>query len=289
MTTWYSYTQGREKHTVLGDLCITENVHSSQLDNERNLLVWLPPSYATTDKRFPVLYMHDGDNLFDAHATIYGEWQVDETLTTLADEGMEAIVVGIPNIGHVRFSEYSPFEADLPGVEDRILGLGDAYLSFIIDSIKPMIDAEFRTLPDSANTCIAGSSMGGLISLYGFLKHPDVFGMCGSFSPVFWIKDDALLQTVQAHATGHGRVYLDVGTQEGEVYAYLTTGQPPVDDVPHHAYRDGVRHLRDGLLEKGYTDNLLYVEDEGALHNEFAWAKRLPEALRFLFKDQEEG
>lgn len=287
MRIWRSYTQGRKKHTVTGDLRIVERVYSPQLDNARHVLVWLPPSYAATNRRFPVLYMHDGDNLFDAHATAYGEWQVDEVLTALADEGVEAIVVGIPNIGHVRFSEYSPFTGELPGLDYRILGLGDAYLRFITDTIKPMIDADFRTLPHSVNTCIAGSSMGGLISLYGFLKHPCVFGMCGSFSPVFWIDGDALYQAVQTHATGHGRVYLDVGTQEGEVYAYLTTGHAPVGDESHHAYRDGVRHLRDGLLERGYADNLLYIEDEGALHNEFAWAKRLPDALRFLLNTQE--
>lgn len=275
MTNWRSYTQERENHTIVGELLITDRVYSPQLHNHRNLLVWLPPSYRDNDRRFPVIYMHDGDNLFDENATPYGEWQVDETLTQLAEDGMEAIVVGIPNMAEMRFSEYCPFDEVKPA-------LGDAYLRFIVDTIKPMIDADFRTQREAASAAIFGSSMGGLISLYGFLKYPNVFGLCGAFSPVFWFNGDALYQTVLAEAIGNGRVYLDVGTKEGEVYGALVSHGPISDDAAHDAYRDGVRHLRDGLLHKGYARNLLYVEDEDALHNESAWAKRLPGAFRFL-------
>lgn len=278
MANWRPYSDLHAQHTVTGDLRFAENIHSPQLNNERHLLVWLPPSYATAaDRRYPVFYMHDGDNLFDANVSHSGEWQVDEAITALAAEGLEAIVVGIPNMGTERYTEYSPFSAAQPGK-------GDSYLDFITRTLKPLVDADFRTLPDAAHTGIAGSSMGGLISLYGFLTRPQVFGLCGSFSPVFWINGDALYQVTQTHTANPGRVYLDTGTAEGIVYANLGTTETISQADANDAYRDGVRRLRDGLAGRGYAERLLYVEDEGALHNEAAWAKRLPAALRFLLK-----
>ena len=284
MAGWQSYTDQRSEHTVTGELLITQSVYSPQLQNQRHLLVWLPPSYRHSERRYPVIYMHDGDNLFDHTVSHSGEWQVDETLTTLADEGLEAIVVGIPNMGDARFSEYSPYMHDNRGV-----GLGDAYLRFIIETIKPLIDADFHTLTDAPNTGIAGSSMGGLISLYGFLQHPDVFGLCGSFSPVFWYGDHALYALIQAAATGRGRIYLDVGGSEGIVYANLAAdGKQMSQAQANDAYRDGVRRLRDELRQREYDDNLLYIEDAAAQHNEAAWAQRLPAALIFLLQDTRE-
>lgn len=252
----------------MGDLRINDAVYSPQLNNTRHILVWLPPTYATSNARFPVLYMHDGDNLFDAYASYAGEWRVDETLTQLAAEGIAAIVVGIPNMGEQRFSEYSPFPHRTHGK-----GSGDAYLRFLVETLKPMIDADFRTLPDATHTGIVGSSMGGLISLYGFLQYPAVFGMCGVLSPSFWYGEKTMLERI-AKTPPHGRVYLDIGTKEGTV-ARSTQRL-------NHTYRDGVRKLRDAL--KAY--DLLYVEDEGAQHNERAWARRLPKALRFLLSDR---
>lgn len=280
MTDWQTYTEHRDEHSVVGELLIRESIYSVQLNNQRHLLVWLPPSYRTTEKRYPVIYMHDGDNLFDKVVSHSGEWCVDETLTMLADHGIEAIVVGIPNMGNERYSEYSPY----PHVE-RGIGRGDAYLRFVIETIKPLIDTDFRTLPDAENTGIAGSSMGGLISLYGFLQHPDIFGLCGAFSPVFWYGDGALYELIQSRSTGWGRVYLDVGGREGVVYAGLAKqSESLTEEAADLAYRDGVRLLRDQLQQRGYTDNLLYVEDDEAHHNEAAWANRLPGALRFLLQ-----
>lgn len=278
MSEWRSYTENKEKHTVSGELLIMDEVYSPQLDNTRHIYVWLPPSYRSNDKQFPVLYMHDGDNLFDAYSTTGSEWHVDETMTALAEESIEAIVVGIPNMGMMRMNEYCPFDEIQPN-------LGDAYLQFLVETIKPMIDRDFRTLPDKTNTGIAGSSMGGLISLYGFLKHDEVFGFCASFSPVFWYKgDDSLYQMVLAKADGTGQVFLDVGTKEGIVYQHLASETAPFyDEDPDDAYRDGVRQLRDGLRERGYTDEtLLYIEEECGHHNEYMWAKHLPDALRFI-------
>lgn len=288
MTTWQRYTDTRDEHTIVGELLIQPEFYSPQLDNRRDLLVWLPPSYHTSDKRYPVIYMHDGHELFDAKADLDGritEWQVDETMTTLADEGIEAIIVGIPNMLDRRFIEYCPFVHDQPPWPIKV-PQGDTYLRFIIDTVKPAIDAGFRTRPDAVHTGLAGSSMGGLITLYGFLRHPQVFGLAGSFSPAPWLGGDALKRIVEDLATGHGRLYLDVGTDEGLVYQYhadstLTEQQGGI------RYRDGVRDLRDALQARGYnTDNFRYVEEEGGRHDQFAWARRLPDAFRFLLESQ---
>ncbi|MGB1288536.1 MAG: alpha/beta hydrolase [Aggregatilineales bacterium] len=275
MTRWRSYTDTRDAHTVTGTLLICDTVHSPQLDNNRHILVWLPPSYYQSDKRYPVLYMQDGDNLFDDHSSYAGEWHVDETLTQLAADDIEAIVVGIPNMGSQRFTEYNPFVGRRPGK-------GITYLHFIIETLKPLIDRDFRTLPDAPDTGLVGSSMGGLISLYGFLKYPLVFGLCGALSPVFWIQGDVLLQTLMERPLPeYGRVYLDIGTQEGGGYGRAKSKRG--NDM-NAAYVRGVRRLRDGFHHRDYAEKTHYVEDEGAMHNEAAWSKRLPAALRFLLK-----
>jgi predicted alpha/beta superfamily hydrolase len=278
---WHDYTTRVAQHTVVGDLRVYPALHSPQLDNARDVLVWLPPGYAAGDQRYPVLYMHDGQNLFDAHSTYAGEWRVDETLTALHDEGLDAIVVGLPNQGELRRVEYNPYpwQAGSFGWEGR----GDDYIAFIADTVKPLIDSGFRTRPERAATGIAGSSMGGLISLHGYLTRPDVFGLCGAFSPVYFITD-GLQRTISERADGAGRVYLDIGGKEGEVVQRLVPGGEQNLDAAHRAYVDGVRGLRDGLLARGYrlNETLLYVEDADAPHNEAAWAQRLPVALRFL-------
>ncbi|MDX1992387.1 MAG: alpha/beta hydrolase-fold protein [bacterium] len=284
MSTWQPYHA--EQHTVVGDLRIWHDFHSPQLDNRRDVLVWLPPEYVDSSRRYPVLYMHDAQNLFDRTGSYSGEWEVDETLTALAQEGLDAIVVGLPNMREMRGVEYCPYPfRTYEGAQAE--GRGDDYIRFIIETVKPQIDRDFRTLPEAETTGIAGSSMGGLISLYGFLAYPEVFGLCGSFSPAYWFGENGLLATVQQRSTGHGRVYLDVGTKEGEtLHGWLNIFGEEADNT----YRDGVRDLRDALLSRGYTleQNLMYVEDEGAPHRESAWAARLPAALRFLLAQTRE-
>lgn len=273
MSEWQSYNV--ENHTVVGDLRFYPGLHSPQLDNRRNVLVWLPDGYATSDQRYPVVYMHDGQNLFDERTSYAGEWRVDETMQALASEGYAAIIVGLPNQGELRRSEYNPY----PPCS------GDAYIRFITETVKPLIDSTFRTQPDVAHTGIAGSSMGGLISLYGFLCYPAVFGFCGAFSTAFWFGNSGILNTIDESATGHGKIYLDVGTREGPTLAY-TVSPDDLDKMGKLdlAYLNGVRHIRAALLESGYVEpeTLLYIEDEGAMHRENEWARRLPDALRFL-------
>ncbi len=278
-TKWYDYTDLHPTHTVAGKLRVLKDFYSPQLNNKRDLLVYLPPSHGRsaaggTPKRFPVIYMHDGQNLFDAHTSFTGEWQVDETMQALSREGIEAIVVGLPNAGADRIHEYSPFA-------DRMsAGRGAAYLRFIVETVKPCIDADFLTLPDRANTGLLGSSMGGLISLYGFLAHPQVFGFAGVVSPALWFGGFAIYDFVRSAAFNDGRLYLDVGTRE-LAGSHFRRGR-----IASVRYLYSVRRMR-GLLEaKGYRrgEKLLYVEDRGGIHNERDWARRLPATVRFLLQ-----
>lgn len=262
-------------HTVSGTVFVQHDVYSPQLGNRRSVWLYLPRDYATSGRRYPVIYMHDGQNLFDEATSFAGEWQVDETLERLASDGPSAIVVGVANGGATRMNEYNPFYHRRFGP-----GAGDLYLAFLSQTVKPAIDREWRTLPDPAHTFIAGSSMGGLISLYAILRYPHVFGGAGVFSPSLQLDDD-IFHLAGAFATGWGRIYLDMGSAESE------------NTIDAHwlvrrwvAWRMlfAARRMRWTLQQRGYRlgDNLHYVEGRGDMHNEDAWARRLPGALRFL-------
>ncbi len=262
---WQNYPSQDDgaEHTVVGTVKRLDALHSPQLDNEREVLVYLPPSYATDEeRRYPVLYMHDGQNLFDRATSFGAEWEVDQTLEAASEDGLEAIVVGLPNMGEGRLDEYSPW-AD---PKHQRGGQGDLYLDFIVQTVKPIIDADFRTRPDRRSTGIAGSSMGGLISLYGFFRDRDTFGFCGVMSPALWYGGRKIYEYVEKAPFVPGRVYVDVGTQEGK--------QELTD----------VRQLKDLLTRKGYRrgSDLLYVVEMGGAHNEEAWARRLRRELHFL-------
>lgn len=278
MNGWHDYTAGAAAHTVTGTLLRRSGFPAPRGKGTRDLLVWLPPGYDSGDRRYPVVYMHDGQNLFDAHTSYSGEWQVDETMTALHDEGLDAIIVGLPNAGENRRFEYSPYPVQWDGA--RYEGYGDAYVAWLIDVVKPQVDSAFRTLPDVAHTGIAGSSMGGLISLHALIMRPDAFGFCAAFSTAYWLGENALRRTIEGQGSGHGRVYLDVGTREGDTLR----GWNLLTDDLDAAYVAGVRELRDALLLTGYSPDstLVYLEDEGAAHRESAWARRFPAAMRWL-------
>lgn len=277
MTDWQSYTATVANHTVVGDLRVHRAVHSPQLNNQRDVFVWLPPSYHTSNQRYPVIYMHDGQNIFDAHTSYAGEWYVDETLTSISREGYEAIAVGLPNTGAERHIEYNPYDTY------RAQGRGDTYINFITDTVKPMVDEAFRTRPGADTTAIGGSSMGGLISLHAFLTRRDVFGLCLAMSPSFWFGASSLLDLVETCADGTGKIYLDIGTAEGAKIRNHAHDAADGDDASQNTFVRGIRYLRDALYHQGYQDETLrYIEENGAEHNEAAWARRLPNALRFL-------
>jgi predicted alpha/beta superfamily hydrolase len=193
----------------------------------------------------------------------------------LASQGIEAIVVGIANIGARRFNEYIPFPA--PDLQDA---QGDLYVSFIADTLKPMIDRDFRTQPDRTTTGIMGSSLGGLISLYAFFKRSDTFGLAGVVSPALRWGKQGIFPFVTQAATAPGRIYIDVGTAEGT--GLVADPQSQRSFADHYVQQ--VRRMNNLLRRKGYRagQSLLYVEEEGGVHHESAWARRLPAALRFL-------
>lgn len=259
---WEIYPpEGAEGHTVAGAVRVLRGVRSERLDNERDVYLYLPPGYAEGERRYPVIYMHDGQNLFDAATSFAEEWRVDETMEALAAEGVEAIVVGISNAGGDRCDEYSPFVDPKQGG-----GCGDEYLDFLLTTVKPRVDADFRTRPDRASTGVAGSSMGALISLYAFFRRPESFGFAGVMSPALWFARGAIFTYLAAAPSPRGRIHLDVGTAEGE-----------------GTLRDA-RRMRDLLAGKGYAPvtDLHYLEARGAPHSEAAWAERFGEAARWL-------
>ncbi len=248
-------------HARKGRLVVLPSVHSPELDNRRDLYIYVPAAPARGDSRYPVIYMQDGQNLFDPALSFAGTWGVDEALSWASRRGLDAIVVGIPNMGDARIAEYDPF-----------MGTGDRYLDFVTHTVKPIVDAQFPTLPDRGHTGIAGSSMGGLISLYAFFRYSESFGFAAALSPSLWFADGALLDLVARvpRATGGGRLYLDVGMREGEQTVALG------------------RRLRDLLLAKGYEGgrDFRWVEDKDGVHHESAWGRRFREALPFLLRDR---
>lgn len=246
-----------------GPLLVRPRVLSPELHNFRTLVVALPASYHRSDRRYPVVYMQDGQNLFDPATAYAGDWRLADSLRDLDADGVEAIVVGIFNAGPDRLHEYSP-------EPDRRLGggRGRRYLDFVTGTVKPLIDRDFRTRPDRTHTAIAGSSMGGLISLWAWLRHSDVFGAVGALSPSLWFADRAILDAVSgARHLAPSRLYLDIGLDE-----------------PGQAVAD-VRRLRDLLARHDHLADrvtLDYLEDAGGVHDEAAWGRRVTRALPFL-------
>lgn len=259
---WADYPRAPAKGSSTTGTLKVLRLHSPQLDNARDIVVYLPPSYRVGGKRYPVVYMHDGQNLFDDLTSFAGAWHVAEAMEDASRAGLEAVIVGIYNMGEERCDEYSPFVDAKNGG-----GRGDLYLDFIRQTLKPIIDEDFSTNPSREATGIAGSSMGGLISLYGLFRHPETFGYAGAMSPAFWFADRAIYGFVE-NAPRTGRVYLDVGTNEGE-----------------EELRD-VTRMCALLRSKGYREgrDLLCVVERGGHHREAAWARRLPRKIRFFLR-----
>jgi predicted alpha/beta superfamily hydrolase len=256
-----------------------KNLWSPQLRNRRDVDVYLPASYAS-GVRYPVVYLQDGQNLSDPATAFAGTWDLEATIDRLAWRGVDAVYVGVHHAGRGRLAEYSPFPDSRHGGGDA-----DAYLSFLVETLKPRIDRMFHTRRDRDATVMLGSSMGGLVSLYAYFRYPSVFGRAGVMSPSIWFGQGTIVNFVRESQTPRGRLYLDVGTGEGA-----------------GTVRDA-RRLGRLLVRKGFTRErrapppagrrakasadrplLRYVEDAGARHTEAAWASRLESALGFLLE-----
>lgn len=245
---------------IIGEVHFHRKFHSAILSNERNVFVWLPPSYSGHSvKKYPVLYMHDGQNLIDPVTSFMGiDWQVDETITRLIKAGRlkEIIVVGIDNTKD-RLEEYSDSEK------------GNNYIKFLIEELKPFIDSNYRTLTDSKNSAVMGSSMGGLISFLIGWTHPDVFSMAGCLSSSFYYDNDKIFETIKNYDRPPKglKIYIDHG-EDG-----LTRGQKMFALLTNLGFIIGT--------------NIDYYYARKAEHNEAAWAERLERPLLFFFENQQ--
>lgn len=253
-----------EKHNFRGQ--ITGNVvyHKNMTGNgilPRDVIVWLPASYAKNpEKRYPVLYMHDGQNIIDPKTSYTGiDWQVDEEVTRLSSEGKmkEIIIVGINN-SQTRTRDYS----DTPR--------GRSYMNFITEKLKPFIDKQYRTLPDRENTATMGSSMGGLISFMLVWYHPDVFYSAACLSPAFTDQFDYAIDWVE-----------DESSDRKNIRIYIDCGGVTLDK----RLLPGAELMVKTLKKKGFVEgqNLMWYYSPQAEHNEAAWAKRVWRPLTFLF------
>jgi predicted alpha/beta superfamily hydrolase len=261
--------------TLTGDIRTHHLFHSPQLQNARTIMVYLPPGYNDAlEERYPVLYMQDGNNIFDAKTSATGvEWGVDETAQRLIVQGRirKVIVVGIFNTPQ-RTREYAPFEDPKYGG-----GFGDAYLEFVGATLKPFIDKTYRTLPGREQTGIAGSSLGGLLSLYALFKRPEVFGFGGAVSPALWWAKRKIFSFVRSvRRPPPIKLWLDIGTAEGEPAGPLVEYQKGVRDC---------RQLLKLLRGKGYEQeqDVHYEEVEGGRHHELDWAARVDRMLLYFF------
>ena len=245
-----------------------EQFASRLVDEKHDLIVYVPPEYdAQPDQRYPVLFMQDGQNLFDPQTSfVQGNyWRMGETADELIVSGQiePLIIVGIYNTGVHRVDEYAPFE-------DKRLGGGqaDAYGQMLVEELKPFVDRAYRTLPGAENCGLGGSSLGGLVTLYLGLKYTWVFSKLAVMSPSVWWHGRAILKTVaQISRKPNLRIWLDVGTREGR-----------------RALPD-VRALKRDLIKKGWKrgKDLAFTEAQGGEHSEWAWAQRVGPMLTFLF------
>ncbi|NRR28934.1 alpha/beta hydrolase [Oxalobacteraceae bacterium] len=242
-------------------ITLVENFASPQLGNSRSLRIYLPPGYAQhPQQRYPVLYMHDGQNLFDARTAAYGvEWGIDETMDRLIASGQirPAIVVGIDNTPD-RFPEYTP-------CCDPKYGGGkiDAYARFIVDTVKPYVDSHWRTLSGREDTAIMGSSLGGIASVYIAQHYPQVFSRAGGVSSSFWWNERVMVE--HPHAKVPVRFYIDAGTDDDGL--------------------EGTEAMRKAMLAQGYKlgEDLYFYADQGGIHNEKSWAARVHLPLTWFF------
>ncbi len=233
-----------------------------QLNRTRRIWLYLPPDYETSTKRYPVLYMHDGQNLFDLYTSFAGEWEVDETLNSLFNNGKEVpIVVGIDNGGSHRIAEYTPWPNQQYGGGD-----GDLYAQFMVETLKPYIDDHYRTKPEREFTGVMGSSLGGLISHYLGLKYQEVFSKAGVFSPSFWFSDSSYIFAYETGKQHPVRYYMMGGTAESGGLV------------------NQMNLMMDTLMAAGFAASVLNLKVvPGGQHNEYLWRTQFSQAYQWLF------
>ncbi len=250
-------------HTAIGNTTILDlDFKIPQLTRNRRVWIHFPPDYVTSNSHYPVLYMQDGQNLFDAVYAPFGEWNIDGSMDSLFNVfSPTAIVVGIDHGGNDRLNEYSPWtNASYGG------GEGELYSAFIVNTLKPFIDAHFRTLSGRDYTAIMGSSMGGLISYYAAMKYQNIFSKVGVFSPSFWFSDSVYNFTSTQGHQGNMKFYFMSGQQED------------VDMVPD------IQTVMSTMQSHGFLQSeMTLVTKADGQHSEWFWKREFPEAFKWLF------
>ncbi|MEM6317107.1 MAG: alpha/beta hydrolase-fold protein [Bacteroidota bacterium] len=242
---------------------IEEDYEMPQLGRRRRISALLPHDYETSEKYYPVLYLHDGQNLFDENAP-YGNWAIDKSLTQLRKEGHgEVIIIAIDHGEKDRISEYSPFPSERFGA-----GQGILYLRFLLETLKPYVDRTFRVLSDGANTGIGGSSMGGLFSLFAGLRRPDVFSKMMIFSPSLWIAPRIYKMAQRFQPVGQSLMYLYSGEKESPTH--------------HTNIEVFIAYLKMNNLSEDQFKKQLVINPQGT-HSEYYWSREFPVALKWLF------
>lgn len=263
--------QGSGSGTAASNVQVLDNAFSiPQLNRTRRVWLYLPPDYATTTKKYPVLYLQDGQNLFDEQTSFSGEWEVDESLNQLHAQGdYGCIVVGIDNGGQYRLDEYSPWL----NTQYNAGGQGDEYIDFIVNTLKPYIDANYRTLPGRQTTGIGGSSMGALVSMYGFAERQDIFSKAAIFSPAFWYAGNNPANHVASHAKqGASKVYFMCGKDEEE------------DGNQSNYVVEDMTEVANAMTSAGFSSAEKYfVTRADGKHAEWFWAREFPDAYVWLF------
>ncbi|MBC8047027.1 MAG: T9SS type A sorting domain-containing protein [Fimbriimonadaceae bacterium] len=250
-------------HTIAGNVIqLDYNFFIPELNRTRRIWIYLPPDYSTSDSYYAVIYMQDGQNVFDYATSFAGEWDLDGTMENIfANYTHSCIVVAIANGEGDRIDEYSPWTHPTYGGGD-----GDLYAQFIINELKPYIDANFRTIADRENTVVGGSSLGGLISYYMALQYDDVFGKAIVMSPSFWFDDSVDVFTNDFEKEFNSKIYITAGLYEDEDMV------PDIDEV------------KNKLFEKGFTEyEIISVIRSDGVHSEWFWKREFDDAYYWLF------
>lgn len=250
-------------------------VYSNELEMDKHIYVYLPKSYHHSDKQYPVLYMHDGQNLFDDKLAYQNRgWRIIDLYQEYADIP-EVIIVGIESDGRTRTDQLIPYKFQFPKNVRFFGGKADLYLEFITKTVKPLIDERYRTFKNRKNTALMGSSFGGVNSLYAALQYQDYFGRFGCISgafhypfqtPLFQLLEKTDLSKIQ-------KLYMDTGTMETD------------DESDNERYLESNRLLSKRCLNAIPEGHFKYVEIEGGKHHERDWERRFPEIMKYLFND----
>ena len=243
-------------------------LEAPQLNTQKKIWVYLPKDYQNSKKPYSVIYMHDAQNLFDAETSYVGEWKIDEYLDSINSN--ESIIIGIEHGNEKRIDELTPFVNEKYGG-----GKGDLYLDFIIETLKPYVDLNYRTLTDHDHTIIWGSSLGGLMSLYAVIKYPDTFGKAGIFSPAFWINKNEIFELVKnSDINPNHKFFFLVGSEEGESMEIASEMVSDQHDIAKLLIDKGIdnRNIMDKVVPNGH-------------HNETLWSTNFAETYQWLIKN----